>query len=199
MKFWKTLWDGIVPSNPIFMLALSLCPALAVTNNVKNGLGMGIAVLVVITASEAMISALRKVISGKIRLPAFMIIIAAFVTVIELLIHAYFPEIYKSLGIYLPLIVVFTLILARSEVFASKNPVYLSFADGFGMGVGFLLGMVLLSGIREIIGFGTFLDYPVLPHTYKPALILILSPGGFFVTGILMGVFNWMKKRGAHK
>jgi electron transport complex protein RnfE len=195
MSLWKIFSRGIYEENPILRLALSLCPALAVTSTVQNALTMGLSVLFVITANNVMVSISRKWVNPKVRVPIFIISIATIVTVVELVLEAFFPALFKSLGIYLSLVVVFAIILARAEVFASKNKVIPSFFDGVGMGLGFTLAMVLIGGIREIFGAGTFLGYRLLGTWYDPPMVLILAPGGFLVIGCIIGLMNVYQER----
>jgi len=187
----KELWDiykkGIILENPIFVLALSLCPALAVTSSVINALTMGLTVLFVITANNVSVSLIRNLVNPKVRVPVYIVSIATIVTVVQLLLQAYFPLLYKALGIYLALVVVFAIILARAEVFASKNNVIRSFCDGLGMGSGFAIAMVIIGAFREIIGSGTFLGFNVMPASYEAPLLLILPAGGFILIGYLVG------------
>ena len=166
---------------------------MAVTSTVQDGLGMGLAVLFVITANNTVVSIFRNHILPEVRVPVFITIIATLVTLVQLFLSAYFPLIYASLGIYLSLIVVFAIILARAEVFATKNTVVPSFFDGLGMGTGFLLAMVLIGCVRELFGSGSILGYQILGSWYNPALIFILPPGGFLVIGLLIGGFNLLQ------
>lgn len=189
-KYWSILINGIFESNPIFRLALSLCPALAVTSSVYNAFGMGMCVLFVITVNNMTVSLTRKFINAKVRVPVYITSIATIVTVVQLVLEAYFPRLYQELGIYLALIVVFAIILARAEVFAAKNPVIPSMFDGLGMGLGFAGAMVLIGSIREVFGNGSFMDIPVFGPNYAPALIMILPAGGFITIGLLIGFFN---------
>ena len=189
-KYWSIFINGIFESNPIFRLALSLCPALAVTSSVYNAFGMGMCVLFVITANNMTVSLTRKFINAKVRVPVYITSIATIVTVVQLVLEAYFPRLYQELGIYLALIVVFAIILARAEVFAAKNPVIPSMFDGLGMGLGFAGAMVLIGSIREVFGNGTFMDISVFGPHYAPALIMILPAGGFITIGLLIGLFN---------
>lgn len=190
MSYWDIFKKGIFEMNPIFRLALSLCPALAVTSNVFNALGMGAAVMVVITANNVVVSIVKNFVNPKVRVPVFITIIATIVTLIQLILEAYFPAVNRELGLYLELIVVFAIILARAEVFAMKNGVVPSFFDGLGMGTGFALAMLLVGAIREILGPGTFLGFQVMPVSYDGPLIMILAPGAFFAIGLLIGLFN---------
>lgn len=194
-ELWKIFYKGLFDENPIFRLALSLCPALAVTTTAKNALTMGLCVLFVITTNNVVVSIARKVVNEKVRVPIYITSIATIVTVVQLVLQAYMPLLYKQLGIYLALIVVFAIILARAEVFASKNPVSPSFLDGFGMGCGFTLAMVLIGGIRELFGAGTIFEITILGSWYNPALVFILPPGAFIVIGYLIGIMKLFDER----
>ena len=190
MKLWPVFYKGLFEMNPIFRLALSLCPALAVTSTVITSFAMGVAVTFVITMNNISISIFRSYVNPKIRVPVYITSIATIVTVTELVLEAFFPDIYKALGIYLALVVVFAIILARAEVFAAKNGVIPSAVDGFGMGCGFAGAMLLIGAIRELFGTGTLAGYQVLGASYDPALIMILPPGAFILIGLLIGAFN---------
>jgi electron transport complex protein RnfE len=190
MNYWEIFKKGIFEMNPIFRLALSLCPALAVTANVFNALGMGLVVLFVMTANNVVVSLVRHHVNPKVRVPVFITIIATIVTLTQLILEGYFPEVNKELGLYLELVVVFAIILARAEVFAMKNTVVPSFFDGFGMGAGFAVAMVAVGAVREVLGSGTFLGYQVLPAAYNGPMIIILAPGAFLVIGLMIGLFN---------
>jgi len=187
MRLWKIFSKGLIMENPIFVLALSLCPALAVTTTVLNALTMGLSVMFVLSANNIVVSLTRKLVNHKVRVPIYITSIATIVTLVQLLLKAYAPLLYKDLGIYLSLIVVFAIILARAEVFASKNSVVPSFFDGFGMGCGFTLAMVMVGTIRELVGNGSILGFDVLGQAYQPALIMILPPGAFILIGYLVG------------
>lgn len=195
IEWWNIFKKGIISENPIFVLALSLCPALAVTTTVSNALTMGLAVTFVISSNGIVVSIIRNFVNPKVRVPIYIISIATIVTVVELLLKAYFPALYESLSIYLALIVVFAIILARAEVYASKNPVIPSFLDGFGMGCGFALAMVLIGAIRELLGSGTILGYDILGGSYPAALIMILPPGAFILIGYLCGLSKLVNAR----
>jgi electron transport complex protein RnfE len=186
--------NGIFKENTIFKLALSLCPSIAVTNNLRNGILMGIAVLFVQIMVNITVSPIRKFIHPRIRLPIFMLIISGWVTVTDMTMAAFAPEAYKQMGLYIQLIVAFASILARAEMFASKNKIIPSLFDGIGMGLGFLFALTVISFFRELLGKGSLWGYQII-HA-KPLLILILPAGGFFAVGILMGFFNWMSMRG---
>ena len=193
--------NGVLYENPALRLVLGTCPLLAVTISAKSSLFMGLAVLFVLTASEAIISLLRNVIPNKVRIPAFITIIATFVTIVQMLISAYFPALNESLGIYIPLIVVNCILLARAETFASKQKVLPSILDGFSMGTGFTLALLLMGSIREILGCGTFFDMqlPLFGSTIEPMMFFMLPPGGFFVFGICICLVQLiMKKQEKH-
>lgn len=195
----KTLIDrlrtGILLDNPTFMQVLGMCPTLAVTTSANNGMGMGLATTAVLICSNTAISILRKYIPSKIRIPAFIVIIASFVTIIDLLLQAYIPELHAQLGLFIPLIVVNCLILARAEAYASKNAVVPSIFDGLGMGLGFTVALTIIGVIREILGAGTLFGLSVMPASYDPAIIMILAPGAFFTLGILMALLNVLKAK----
>ena len=186
----STLTKGIVKENPVLRLVLGTCPTLAVTTAAVNGIGMGVAATLVLIGSNAVISLLRKVIPDKVRIPAFITIIAAFVSIIQMLVKAFLPSIDAALGIFLPLIVVNCIILARAEMFASKNPVLPSILDAIGMGIGFTAALTLMGMIRELIGAGTIFGLEITKGTIEPMLIFILPPGGFFVFGMLVALSN---------
>lgn len=186
-ELWNIFKKGLVDENPIFVLSLSLCPALAVTTTVVNGLTMGLTVLFVITANNVVVSITRKLVNDKVRVPVYITSIATIVTIVQLVLQAFAPALYKALGVYLALVVVFAIILARAEVFASKNKIIPSFFDGLGMGVGFTIAMLVISVIREVIGNGTILGFSVFGAGYNPALIMILPPGAFILIGYMMG------------
>lgn len=184
----EILTNGLVKENPVLKLVLGTCPALAVTSMASNGLGMGAAATFVLVCSNIVISMLRKIIPGQVRIPAYITIIAGFVTIVQMLVKAYFPDLDKSLGVFLPLIVVNCVILGRAEMFASKNTVFHSALDGIGMGLGFTITLTLMGAIREITGAGTCFGVQVLPESIEPFTIMTSAPGGFFVFGLLMAV-----------
>lgn len=186
MSKLKTLTNGLLKENPVLRLVLGTCPTLAVTTLAFNGLGMGLAATFVLICSNVVISALRKVIPDKVRIPAFITIIAGFVTVVMMLVQAFLPALNSALGIFLPLIVVNCIILGRAEMFASKHGVVESALDGLGMGIGFTITLVLMGSIREILGAGTFFGLQVLPSFLEPMALFISPPGGFLVFGLLM-------------
>lgn len=186
---------GIVKENPVLCLVLGTCPTLAVTTSAMNAIGMGVAATLVLVCSNAAISALRNVIPSRVRIPAYITIIAGFVTIVQMLVQAFASDINKSLGIYLPLIVVNCIILGRAEMYASKNRVLPSILDGLGMGVGFTAALLLMGIIRELFGAGTVFGLPVLSGFMPPVIIFILAPGGFFVFGILIAVANKLNSK----
>ncbi|MFZ7120528.1 MAG: RnfABCDGE type electron transport complex subunit E [Eubacteriaceae bacterium] len=190
MNFGKHLYNGIIPENPIFRLLLGMCPTLAVTTAAFNGLGMGLATTAVLIGSNVVISLLKNVIPSKIRIPAFIVVIASFVTIVGMVLKAYIPALDKSLGLFIPLIVVNCIILARAESFASKNAVLDSLADGLGMGLGFTLALTILGSVREILGAGSIFGLTLFPAGFEPALIMILPPGAFLTLGLLLGLLN---------
>lgn len=185
-ELWHIFSKGLIAENPIFILALSLCPALAVTTTVVNGLTMGLTVTFVITTNNVIVSLVRNWVNPKVRVPVYITSIATIVTVAQLVLQAYFPVLYKAMGIYLALVVVFAIILARAEVFASKNGVVKSFLDGFGMGCGFTFAMLIIAAIREALGAGTILGVPIFGADYQPMLMMILPPGAFMLIGYLV-------------
>lgn len=189
----KIIKDGIIDENPIFAQLLGMCSTLAVTTSLKNGIGMGLSVTFVLILSNVLISLLRKIIPQKIRIAAYVVIIATFVTIVDLLLKAYIPSLSDSLGIFIPLIVVNCIILARAEAFASKNGVIKSACDGLGMGLGFTIALCIISAVREILGNGSILDIPLGIKT--PAIAMILPPGGFLTLGIILGLMNVYKQR----
>jgi len=191
--------NGILDENPTFRLVLGTCPTLAVTSSAINGLGMGAAATFVLIGSNVVISLLRNFIPDKVRIPAFIVIICTFVTMIQMLMQAFLPSLYQALGIFIPLIVVNCIILARAESFASKNPVGASAVDGLGMGIGFTLALTLIGIIREIIGSGTIFGLSLFGVNYEPMLLIILAPGGFLVYGLLLGLINFLVKRRSDK
>ena len=195
MKFIKELTKGLIKENPTFVIVLGMCPTLAVTTSVINALGMGFAATFVLICSNAIISLIKDITPSKIRIPVYVVVIAAFVSVVDMVMAAYVPALHKSLGLFIPLIVVNCIILGRAEAFASKNNVIMSIADGLGMGLGFTLSLSLVATIREIIGAGTWLGMRVTPLTYDPALIAILAPGAFITLGLLMALMNMLKEK----
>lgn len=195
----ERLINGLVKENPTFVLMLGMCPTLAVTTSAVNGLGMGLTTMVVLALSNMFISLLRKIIPDKVRIPAFIVIIASFVTVAELLLEAFIPFLYAALGLYIPLIVVNCIILGRAEAYASKNNVVLSLFDGIGMGLGFTCALTIIGAIRELIGSGKVFGIAVMPESYIPCSIFVLAPGAFFVLAALTAIQNKVKIAGERK
>ena len=192
-KYLERIRNGVATENPIFILMLGMCPTLAVTTSAINGLGMGVSTMAVLILSNLVISLLRKLIPGQVRLPAYIVIVASLVTVGQLLIQAYVPFLYSALGIYIPLIVVNCIILGRAEAYAAKNPPALSAFDGIGMGLGFTLALTLIGLVRELLGAGTAFGFQVMPSFYKPISIIIQAPGAFLVLAFIVAVMNGAK------
>ena len=195
----ERLINGLIKENPTFVLMLGMCPTLAVTTSAMNGLGMGLTTMVVLALSNAFISLLRNIIPDKVRIPAFIVIIASFVTMVELLLEGFIPALYDALGIYIPLIVVNCIILGRAESYASKNPVIPSLFDGIGMGLGFSFALTCIGAVRELIGAGKLLGMNIMPESYIPCSIFILAPGAFFVLAVLTAIQNKIKIIGERK
>lgn len=191
----KEFSKGIIAENPVLRLVLGTCPTLATTTSVESAVGMGLAASVVLVCSNIVISALRKVIPDKVRIPAYIVIIASFVTIVQMAVKAFMPALDEQLGVYLPLIVVNCIILGRAEAFASKNPVLASAVDGLGMGVGFTVALFIMGAVREIMGAGTFYGMSIPFLSENPMLIFILPPGGFFVFGVLMAAVNRLAEK----
>ena len=193
-KAAERLHNGLIKENPTFVLMLGMCPTLAVTTLTMNGIGMGLTTTVILALSNVMISALRKVIPDGVRMPAYVVIVASFVTIVQFLLQASVPGLYESLGIYIPLIVVNCIILGRAEAYASKNPVIPSFFDGLGMGLGFTVGLTAIGIVRELIGSGKIFGFQVMPSAYEPVTIFILAPGAFLVLTLLVALQNRVKR-----
>lgn len=195
----ERLFNGIIKENPTLVMMLGMCPTLAVTTSCINGIGMGLTSTVVLALSNVFVSLLRKVIPSKVRVPAFIVIVASFVTIVQFLLEAYIPVLNESLGIYIPLIVVNCIILGRAESYASKNPVLPSFFDGLGMGLGFTLALGILGAVREIIGSGAIFGISILPDGIEPIRVIGLAPGAFFVLACLVAIQNKVKMRNGKK
>lgn len=194
-KALTVLANGFLKENPTLRLLLGMCPSLAVTTLAKNGIGMGIAATVVLIGSNVVISLIRKIVPDKVRIPVFITVIAGFVTIVKMLMEAYFPDLNKQLGIFIPLIVVNCIILARAEMFASKNGSLLSALDGLGMGIGFTAALFVIGSVREILGAGTWMGITLTADLFDPATIMILPPGGFLVMGCLIALVNKLSRR----
>lgn len=195
MSFNSELIKGIWKENPLFVIILGLCPTLAVSTSVENGIGMGIAATFVLICSNIVVSAVRKYIPDSVRIAVYIVIIASFVTIVDLVMSAYFRSLYNALGIFIPLIVVNCIILGRAEAFASRNTITSSIADGIGMGAGFTLALVMISSIRELLGNGSLFGYHLFGSSYIPILVMILPPGAFLTYGALTALVNSLKKR----
>ncbi len=195
MSLWKEFTKGFVRENPLFRLVLGLCPSLAVTTAAINGVAMGLAATFVLLGSNVVISLMRGIIPKKVRIPVFIVVIASFVTIIDLTMNAYFHELHKVLGLFVPLIVVNCIILGRAEAYASRNGVLRSFLDGLGMGLGFTISLVVLGAIREFLGSGTIFGIRSLPSSYDVAIIMLLPPGAFVALGFMLGIMNKLTKQ----
>jgi len=198
-NFLQVFVNGLITENPTFTLMLGMCPTLAITTAASNGIGMGLATTFVLVCSNLFISLLRKAIPDKVRIPAFIVVIASFVTILEMLLKAYIPALSESLGMYIPLIVVNCIIFARAEAFAFKNGPVLSLADGLGMGLGFTAAITILSAIRELFGNGTIFGAQIMPESYQPMGIMLNVPGGFVTLGLLLALVNAIKNLAAKK
>ena len=194
MNKLKLIIDGIVKNNPTFVLVLGMCPTLGTTTSAGNGMGMGLATMAVLIMSNLVISLIKNIIPDKVRIPAFIVVIASFVTIIQMLMQAYVPELYKALGVFIPLIVVNCIILGRAEAFASKNSPFDSVLDGVGIGLGFTLALTAVGAVREILGGGAIFGFNLGISNYTP-LIFVLAPGAFLVLGYLMVLFNKLVKK----
>ena len=193
MSKLQIITKGILKENPTFVLILGMCPTLGVTSSAINGMGMGVATMAVLIMSNIVISLIKSLIPDKVRIPAFIVVIASFVTIIEMLMQAYLPSLYSALGVFIPLIVVNCIILGRAEAFASKNGVFDSALDGIGIGLGFTLSLTIIGAVREILGAGAIFGYTFADGVMP--LLFILAPGGFLVLGYLMVLFNKVAKR----
>ncbi len=198
-KYTERLYNGLIKENPTFVLMLGMCPTLAVTTSAMNGVGMGLSTTVVLVLSNMLISMLRKIIPDSVRMPAFIVVVASFVTIVQFLLEGFVPSLYDSLGIYIPLIVVNCIILGRAESYASKNPVLPSIFDGIGMGLGFTVGLTCIGIVRELLGAGQIFGIQILPESFEPITIFILAPGAFFVLAGLTALQNKAKKKALAK
>jgi electron transport complex protein RnfE len=198
---WSIIKNGLLDENPTFRLVLGMCPTLAVTSTVENGLGMGLAATFVLIFSNLFISLLKDFIPSQVRIPAYVVVIATFVTIVELVLKGFLPALNNALGIFIPLIVVNCIILARAEAFASRNRPVSSIWDGVGIGLGFTVALVLMSSIRELLGSGSIMGFQIFGANYQPALIMLSAPGGFLTLGLLLGLINFLtqRKKGGNK
>ena len=192
-QYVERIYNGVWKENPSFVQMLGLCPTLAVTTSATNGIGMGLSTTAVLVAANFLVSALRNIIPEKLRLPGEIVVVASLVTIVDMLMEGFTPDLYSALGIYIPLIVVNCIILGRAEAYAMKNPPLLSAFDGIGMGLGFTVALICIGGIREILGAGTIFGITVTPASYTPISIFILAPGAFFVLSILTALQNKLK------
>ncbi|MDY3266391.1 MAG: electron transport complex subunit E [Phocaeicola sp.] len=193
MNNFKVLMNGIVKENPTFVLLLGMCPTLGTTSSAINGMGMGLATMFVLICSNVVISSIKKLVPDMVRIPIFIVVIASFVTVLQMLMQAYVPALYATLGLFIPLIVVNCILLGRAEAFAAKNNPLASLFDGFGMGLGFTIALTILGGVREFLGTGKIFNISILPEEYG-MLIFVLAPGAFIVLGYLIAIVNRLKK-----
>ncbi|MBC6002223.1 MAG: electron transport complex subunit E [Paeniclostridium sordellii] len=198
MGLGKIIKNGLIDENPTLVQVIGMCPTLAVTTSAINGLGMGLSTTIVLICSNIVISMMRKIIPSKIRIPAFIVVIATFVTMVGMLLKAYIPALDKALGLFIPLIVVNCLILARAESFASKNKPVEAAVDGIGMGLGFAVSLTVLGAIREILGNGSLFGFTLFGSSFQPALLFILPPGAFLTLGFLLAGFNKLKAKKAN-
>jgi electron transport complex protein RnfE len=199
LRLSNIFYNGVIKENPIFVQLIGMCATLAITTSALNGLSMGLSVTGVLVCSNLVISLLRNVIPDKVRIPAFVVVIATFVTMVDMFLKAFAPAIYSALGLFIPLIVVNCIIFARAETFASKNGVIESIVDGLGMGIGYTIALVILGSIREILGAGSIFGIPLFGEGFQPALILIMPPGAFILLGTLIGIFNLIRKKNENK
>jgi electron transport complex protein RnfE len=199
LRLSNIFYNGVIKENPIFVQLIGMCATLAITTSALNGLSMGLSVIGVLVCSNFVISLLRNVIPDKVRIPAFVVVIATFVTMVDMFLKAFAPAIYSALGLFIPLIVVNCIIFARAETFASKNGVIESIVDGLGMGIGYTIALVILGSIREILGAGSIFGIPLFGEGFQPALILIMPPGAFILLGTLIGIFNLIRKKNENK
>ena len=197
MRVWNEFIKGFIKENPTFVLLLGMCPTLGTTTSAINGMSMGLAATVVLICSNAVISLLKNVIPDKVRIPGFIVVIASFVTVVDLSMQAYLPDLYETLGLFIPLIVVNCIILGRAEAFASKNGVLLSIADGLGIGLGFTMSLTILGSVREILGNGSVFGFQFMPENIDRVLLFIMPPGAFIALGFLIALVNYIKNRKA--
>ena len=199
MNFKKQLKDGLIYQNPVLVQVLGMCSTMAITTSISNGVGMGISVLIILTLSNIFISLLRKIIPNEVRIACYIVVIAGFVTIVDLCLQAFFPDIAKSLGVFIPLIVVNCIVLGRAEAFASKNSVAASAVDGICQGNGYTVVLVIMCTVRELLGAGTLMGIQIMPASYTPALMLVLPVGGFLCLGTLIAVMQWALAKGEKK
>ncbi len=199
MNFKKQLKDGLIDQNPVLVQLLGMCSTMAITTSISNGVGMGISVLIILTLSNIFISLLRKIIPNEVRIACYVVVIAGFVTIVDLCLQAFFPAIAKSLGVFIPLIVVNCIILGRAEAFANKNSVGAAAVDGICQGIGYTIVLIIMCAFRELFGAGTLLGIQIMPASYTPAIMLVLPVGGFLCLGTLIAVMQWALAKSAKK
>ncbi len=193
MGQWNNLTKGFLKENPVFVLLLGMCPTLGVTSSAVNGLGMGLATMFVLIMSNVVVSSIKSFIPDKVRIPSYIVVIASFVTIVEMVMEGYLPELYAQLGLFIPLIVVNCIILGRAEAYASKNNVFSSLVDGIGIGLGFTFALVLLGSVREILGAGSIFNFKIVGENANTMLLFILPPGAFIALGYLIALINKLK------
>jgi electron transport complex protein RnfE len=191
MNFKKQLKDGLITQNPVLVQLLGMCSAMAISTSISNGIGMGVSVMIILTLSNIFIALLRKIIPNEVRIACFIVVIAGFVTIVDLCLQAFLPEIAKSLGVFIPLIVVNCIILGRAEAFASKNSVAAAAVDGICQGLGYTVVLIIMCTVRELFGSGTLMGIQIMPASYTPALMLVLPVGGFLCLGALIALMQW--------
>ena len=199
MNFKKQLKDGLITQNPVLVQLLGMCSTMAITTSITNGLGMGVSVLIILTLSNIFISLLRKIIPNEVRIACYIVVVAGFVTIVDLCLQAFLPSIAESLGVFIPLIVVNCIILGRAEAFASKNSVGASAIDGICQGLGYTVVLFIMSAFRELFGSGKLLGFQIMPESYTPALMLVLPVGGFLCLGTLIAIMQWALGRNKKK
>lgn len=199
MNFKKQLKDGLITQNPVLVQLLGMCSTMAITTSISNGVGMGLSVLIILTLSNIFISLLRKIIPNEVRIACYVVVIAGFVTIVDLCLQAFLPDIAESLGVFIPLIVVNCIILGRAEAFANKNTVAASAVDGICQGIGYTIVLVIMCAFRELFGAGTLLGYQIMPEGYVPAIMLVLPVGGFLCLGTLIAIMQWALAKNAKK
>lgn len=194
-EFWYYFQNGLLGENPVLKLMIGLCSVLAVSVRVDNCLGMGAAVIFVLTCSSLVISLMRNFIPNEVRIPIFIVVISTFATIVDLVMKAYFPPLSKAMGIFIPLIVVNCIIMARAEAFASRKPPLYAFADALGMGVGYTLVITAIGVVRELFGYGEILTHPIFPESFQGMIAMVLPPGAFLLIGIYIAILNWLLRR----
>ncbi len=195
MNFKKQLKEGLITQNPVLVQLLGMCSAMAISTSISNGLGMGVSVTIILTLSNIIIALLRKIIPNEVRIACYIVVIAGFVTIVDLMLQAFLPDIAASLGVFIPLIVVNCIILGRAEAFASKNTVAAAAVDGICQGVGYTVVLLIMCTVRELLGNGTLMGYQIMPESYTPALMMVLPVGGFICLGVLIAVMQWALNR----